>query len=184
MPPRPPEDFTLDRFATPIGAMLIVSDRDGFVRATDWDDHEERMHTILRRQYGAGGVRLVDGAASTVVRDALRAYFDGATDALDAVPVRTAGTPFQRVVWDALRAIPAGATRSYGELAQSIGRPSAVRAVGLANGANPTGVIVPCHRVIGADRTLTGYGGGLDRKGWLLRHEGAAFIDAGRGRDG
>ena len=85
------------------------------------------------------------------------------------------GTDFQRSVWDALRTIPAGETLSYAALAERVGRPTAVRAVGLANGTNPIAVIVPCHRVIGSDSSLTGYGGGLDRKRWLLEHEGAAF---------
>jgi methylated-DNA-[protein]-cysteine S-methyltransferase len=92
--------------------------------------------------------------------------------------VRTGGTAFQRKVWHALTTIPVGETRSYGQLAAQIGAPSAVRAVGLANGANPIGVVIPCHRVIGADGSLTGFGGGLPRKRWLLKHEGAAFKDA------
>ena len=85
---------------------------------------------------------------------------------------RPIGTPFQRAVWRALREIPCGETRSYGEIARRIGRPKAVRAVGLANGANPIGIVVPCHRVIGSNGTLTGYGGGIERKRWLLAHEG------------
>ncbi|MCB1636104.1 MAG: methylated-DNA--[protein]-cysteine S-methyltransferase, partial [Xanthomonadales bacterium] len=100
-------------------------------------------------------------------------------DALDALPVRTAGTAFQREVWSALRQIPRGETRSYAQLATTIGRPSAVRAVAAANGANPISLIVPCHRVIGSDGSLTGYAGGLARKGWLLRHE-AATAASGR----
>ena len=88
------------------------------------------------------------------------------------------GTPFQRAVWAALRRIPAGETLSYGQLAAQIGKPKAVRAVGLANGSNPVGVVVPCHRVIGADGSLTGYGGGLPRKLWLLEHEGARLAPA------
>jgi methylated-DNA-[protein]-cysteine S-methyltransferase len=87
------------------------------------------------------------------------------------LPVQTAGTLFQREVWRALREIPCGSTVSYGKLAQQIGRPAAIRAVGLANGSNPIGVVVPCHRVIGADGSLTGYGGGIERKRWLLAHE-------------
>jgi methylated-DNA-[protein]-cysteine S-methyltransferase len=98
----------------------------------------------------------------------------GHTAVLDSLEVETAGTPFQRTVWHALREIPAGATMSYGALAKRIGRPSAVRAVGLANGANPIGIVVPCHRVVGADGSLTGYGGGLERKRWLLAHEARA----------
>ena len=103
----------------------------------------------------------------------LQRYFAGELAALDEVAVELNGTPFQKNVWQALRRIPAGATISYAELARRIGEPTAVRAVGAANGANPVAVIVPCHRVIGANGTLTGYGGGLDRKQWLLSHEGA-----------
>ncbi len=104
----------------------------------------------------------------------MEAYFAGQRDALSQIAWRTAGTPFQQKVWRALAEIPVGTTISYGELARRVGSPAAVRAVGLANGANPVGVVVPCHRVIGADGSLTGYGGGLDRKRWLLEHEGAA----------
>jgi len=85
--------------------------------------------------------------------------------------VETGGTPFQQEVWRSLRAIPCGTTTSYGKLAAQIGRPAAVRAVGLANGANPVAVVIPCHRVIGSNGSLTGYGGGLERKRWLLDHE-------------
>jgi methylated-DNA-[protein]-cysteine S-methyltransferase len=99
-------------------------------------------------------------------------YFGGETAAIDAVSVELNGTPFQKSVWTALRRIPCGTTISYAELARRIGAPAAVRAVGTANGANPVAVIVPCHRVIGADGSLTGYGGGLERKQWLLDHEG------------
>jgi methylated-DNA-[protein]-cysteine S-methyltransferase len=109
--------------------------------------------------------------SQTYLAVALRNYFAGELDAIDHLPVKTAGTLFQRAVWSALREIPLGSTESYGKLAQRIGRPNAVRAVGLANGSNPIGVVVPCHRVIGADGSLTGYGGGMDRKRWLLRHE-------------
>jgi methylated-DNA-[protein]-cysteine S-methyltransferase len=108
------------------------------------------------------------------VRDALRRYFAGELAAIDDLPVKTAGTAFQREVWRALREIECGTTVSYAKLAERIGRPTAVRAVGLANGANPIGVVVPCHRVIGADGSLTGYGGGMERKRWLLRHEASA----------
>ena len=102
---------------------------------------------------------------------AIARYFAGDLHAIDALPVKTAGTEFQRTVWRALRDIACGTTISYGELARRIGRPEAVRAVGLANGANPVGIVVPCHRVIGANGALTGYGGGMERKRWLLDHD-------------
>lgn len=108
--------------------------------------------------------------------DALRRYFDGELDAIADLPVRfDRGTPFQQEVWAALRTIPVGETISYAELAQRVGRPTGFRAVGSANGQNPVGVVVPCHRVISSDGTLGGYAGGLDRKRWLLAHEGVVM---------
>ena len=113
-----------------------------------------------------------EGEDPSGILDSLRAYFAGDLTALDDVPVRfDRGTPFQREVWNALRTIPVGQTISYAELARRVGRPTAYRAVGAANGQNPIGVVVPCHRVIAADGTLGGYAGGLDRKRWLLAHE-------------
>jgi methylated-DNA-[protein]-cysteine S-methyltransferase len=126
---------------------------------------------MLRLCHGAS-IRLVPGRARPV-RDRLESYFGGDIHAIDAIPVRTGGTPFQNKVWTALRTIPPGSTLTYGRLAQKIRKPTAIRAVGHANGANPVSVVVPCHRLIGADGTLTGYGGGLHRKQWLLAHEGA-----------
>ena len=110
-------------------------------------------------------------AGAGAVSAALEAFFAGRLQAIDAVAVHTGGTAFQRRVWAALRAIPAGTTTTYGRLAAALGQPTASRAVGLANGANPVVIVVPCHRVIGADGTLTGYGGGIERKRWLLDHE-------------
>ena len=166
-----PESLTLDRVATPVGEVLLVTDADGAVRALDFSDYEERMIRLLRRH--APKATVVDGRTPQSVRTAVEAYFGGDVRALDGLSVKTGGTDFQRSVWTALRAIPAGETRSYGQLAAAIGSPRAVRAAGLANGQNPIAVIVPCHRVIGANGTLTGYAGGLERKRWLLQHEGA-----------
>lgn len=171
---KPPEQLTLARHTTPIGVMLLAFDDQGFLRVLDFEDYEARMHKLLRRQYGER-LTLAGGGAPAKVIQALDRYFQGALDALDAIECRTGGTPFQRSVWAALRKIPVGTTTSYGALAARLGKPQAMRAVGLANGANPIGVVVPCHRVIGANGSLTGYGGGLHRKQWLLRHEGASF---------
>jgi methylated-DNA-[protein]-cysteine S-methyltransferase len=176
MPARPPERLFLDRLQTPIGTALLVFDRDGVLCALDWEEREDRMALLLRRQYRAA-VPLEPGKAPRTMIDALRAYFAGKLGALDAIACSTGGTPFQRKVWTALRKIPAGRTLSYGTLAARLGMPQAVRAVGHANGANPISVVVPCHRLIGADGSLTGYGGGLPRKRWLLHHEGASFVD-------
>jgi methylated-DNA-[protein]-cysteine S-methyltransferase len=130
------------------------------------------MRRSLRRHYGENGFRLESAPNPNRLTDAINSYFAGELTAIDTLPVQTAGTPFQREVWRTLRKIPCGTTVSYGKLAEQIGRPTAVRAVGLANGSNPIGVVVPCHRVIGANGTLTGYGGGMERKRWLLQHEG------------
>ena len=165
-----PEALILDRVATPVGEVLLVTDGEGAVRALDFADYEARMTRLLGRH--APGAAVVEGRAPETVRRAVEAWFGGDLTALDGLTVRTGGTEFQRTVWKALRAIPAGETRTYGQLAAAIGSPKAVRAAGLANGQNPVAVIVPCHRVIGANGTLTGYAGGLERKRWLLTHEG------------
>lgn len=164
-----PDALILDRIATPVGEILLVVDGDGAVRALDFHDYEPRMLRLLARHYGE--TLLKPGRAPQGVRAAVGAYFAGDAAALDGVAIATGGTDFQRQVWAALRAIPAGETRTYGQLATAIGRPKAVRAAGLANGQNPIAIIVPCHRVVGANGTLTGYAGGLERKRWLLDHE-------------
>ena len=166
----------LDHFPSPIGGITLVTDDQGRLRALDFDDYDERMRTLLGRQYGTFDLR--EGVAPATVRGPLAAYFAGDHAAAAAIPVETAGTPFQRLVWAALRAIPPGSTCSYGALAASLGKPGASRAVGLANGANPVSIVVPCHRVIGADASLTGFGGGLHRKQWLLEHEGVRLKQA------
>jgi methylated-DNA-[protein]-cysteine S-methyltransferase len=162
------------RVATPIGELAVVTDEDGRLRATEWTEEEAALLRSLRLHYGQEGFRLQNGQGEAGSARAIEAYFAGDLAAIDAIDVETGGTPFQRSVWKALREIPCGETRTYSELARRIGRPAAVRAVGMANGSNPVPVVVPCHRVVGADGTLTGYGGGLDRKRWLLAHEAAA----------
>ena len=163
--------LTLTHYAAPFADLLVVTDAEGVLRALDFSDYAERMQRLLARHYGAFG--LVEGEAPAAITRALDAYFAGDLAALDGVPVATGGSDFQKTVWSALRAIPAGTTSGYGALAARIGRPGAARAVGLANGLNPIGIVVPCHRVIGASGALTGYAGGVERKRWLLAHEGA-----------
>ena len=163
--------LVLDRLATPIGGMLIVADREGNLRATFWTEHDEDVRRFLARRHPEMQIELEPAVDPHGLTHAVDAYFTGDLHAIDELPVETAGTAFQRDVWRALRAIPCGTTISYGELARRIGRPDAVRAVGSANGSNPIGVVVPCHRVIGANGSLTGYGGGIERKRWLLDHE-------------
>jgi O-6-methylguanine DNA methyltransferase len=168
-----PMHLTLTRHAAPVGELLLVTDAEARLRALDFADYEERMRRLLARHYGR--FELVDGPAPAALVAALDAYFAGDLTALDAVPVATGGTQFQRQVWAALRQIPVGETMGYGALAARLGKPGAARAVGLANGLNPIGIVVPCHRVIGASGTLTGYAGGVERKAWLLAHEGVAL---------
>jgi methylated-DNA-[protein]-cysteine S-methyltransferase len=164
----------LDRRPSPIGEMLIAWDADGRLRVLDFADFEPRMRELLRIHYGE--VTLERAAAPDTIIRPIDRYFSGDLPALDEILVATGGTEFQKQVWAALRALAPGETTSYGDLAKRIGRGSAVRAVGGANGANPIAIVVPCHRVIGSSGKLTGYGGGLRRKAWLLAHE------SGRGK--
>lgn len=164
-------ELSVDRLDTPIGELLIVADQAGNLRAVDWAEYEPRMRRLLRLHYGEKGFTLEAARNPHGRTDELSAYFAGELKAIESLPVQTAGTLFQRSVWQRLREIPCGATVSYAQLAEQISRPTAVRAVGLANGSNPIGIVVPCHRVIGSNGSLTGYGGGLQRKLWLLGHE-------------
>ena len=168
-----PLEFFNDSLATPIGQLIYVCDSDGALRMIDWSDHNPRGQRLLDIHYGKGGYTLTRQHDPFGLTARLASYFNGDIHTIDDLPTATAGTTFQREVWRALREIPAAETISYGKLAERIGRPRAVRAVGLANGSNPVGVVVPCHRVIGANGSLTGYGGGLHRKEWLLAHERA-----------
>ena len=159
--------------ATPAGDVVLV-ERGSALVALVFQDHWKGMSDELARRFGPFTFEenlQTEGAAS-----ALRRYFGGDLAALDGVEVDTGGTPFQQSVWRALRRIPAGTTWSYARLAREIGRPAATRAVAAANGANPVSIVIPCHRVIGSDGSLTGYGGGLPRKRWLLVHEGSLLL--------
>ena len=175
---KPPETFGLDRLETPIGIALLVTDADGSLCALDWEDYEPRLRQLLRLQHGA--TVLQNARAPNDIRAALTGYFAGDLVSLNGIKWRVSGTPFQRKVWTALRTIPVGTTTSYGALAAQLEMPNAVRALGHANGSNPISVVVPCHRVIGANGSLTGYGGGLERKRWLLEHEGVALKPVSR----
>lgn len=158
----------LDQFPSPVG-VLTVAEREGRVCLLHFGAKKTEARRDLSRWYP--GEPLAEAECSGV-REALRRYFAGTLSVLDGIDVELNGTPFQQQVWNGLRAIPAGTTLSYGALARRLGHQTAVRAVGAANGANPVALIVPCHRVIGTNGSLTGYGGGLDRKRWLLAHEG------------
>jgi methylated-DNA-[protein]-cysteine S-methyltransferase len=165
--------FLTDFIDSPLGEMMIVTDEQGALRALEWTDLEDRMTRLLDRHYRGLDVKIRQDKAPKCIRTALDAYFGGKLNALDDLVTVAGGTEFQRSVWRALRTIPVGETRSYRDIAIAVGNPKGVRAIGLANGANAIGIVVPCHRVIGANGTLTGYGGGLNRKEWLLKHEGA-----------
>ncbi|MGQ0624232.1 MAG: methylated-DNA--[protein]-cysteine S-methyltransferase [Sporichthyaceae bacterium] len=149
---------------SPIGALTLVAEGDSLVAV--WMDTQRHLPDPER--FGTA-----EDGDSVVLKEAgrqLAQYFAGERTSFE-LPLRADGTAFQRQVWAALREIPYGETISYGELARRIGKPAASRAVGLANGRNPLGIVVPCHRVIGASGKLVGYGGGLDRKAALLALE-------------
>jgi methylated-DNA-[protein]-cysteine S-methyltransferase len=163
------------RLRSPIGEL------EGFVRqgalcALDFGGGDYSGRAVLERRFGA--LELRPAVRSLEARQRLEAYLAGELEALDGIEVDTGGTGFQRKIWAALRRIPPGHTVSYAELARAIGAPSAVRAAGTANGSNPVPVVIPCHRVVRSDGTLGGYGGGLDRKRWLLDHERARLARA------
>ncbi len=158
-----------DVVASPIGTVTLVSDGEA-LRALLFEDHQDWLVRHLREHYADHDVVAARDPAGASTK--LAAYFAGELTVIDDIPVRLAGTDFQQTVWAALREIPCGTTTTYGALAQRLGKsPGASRAVGLANGSNPVSIVVPCHRVIGSDNKLTGYGGGLPRKQWLLQHE-------------
>lgn len=163
-------ELHVDEVGSPLGTLVLVS-RQGALCALDFDDCRERMDSLLRARYGEVELRPrpdPNGFSSRV-----GAYLDGDLGALDPIAVETGGTSFQRRVWSALREIRPGRTVTYGQLAEGLGRPSAARAVGMTNARNPIALVLPCHRVVGADGSLTGYAGGIHRKRWLLEHEGA-----------
>ena len=166
----------LDRIGTPIGAITIAADQEGNLRVSLFAEDEEIVRRYLRLQCGSQSFGLEHVANPHGLSVAITSYFAGKLDVIDRVPVDTGGTSFQQKVWRALRDIPCGSTTSYGRLAKQIGHPAAVRAVGTANGANPVAVVLPCHRVIGANGSLTGYGGGIERKRWLLNHEQSPLL--------
>jgi methylated-DNA-[protein]-cysteine S-methyltransferase len=153
---------------SPIGFVRIAATESGALSALVFDEQWPEMRERLTRRFGA--IDFVEARGSAVA-DCVCAYFEGDMHALDAIDVDAGGTVFQRRVWRELGRIPAGETRSYAQVARAIGAPAAVRAVGAANGQNPVSLVVPCHRVIGANGTLTGYAGGIARKRWLLAHE-------------
>ena len=164
-------NLLIDRLASPIGLILVVADEEGRLCAVDYGDYETRMRTLLNRRFGKG-YELSETLNPFGFSQKIQAYLAGDFHSLDNIKVNPGGTAFQQEVWTALRTIPVGTTLSYGGLAARLGRPTAYRAVGMTNGLNPIAIVLPCHRVVGANAALTGYAGGLARKRWLLEHEG------------
>lgn len=164
--------FTLDHVESPMGTIALVTRDDGALCALDFTDRGDLMRSRLQARFGH--VELEEKADAGGHSTRLRTYLGGDLGALDDALVDACGSEFQQRVWAELRRVPAGATRSYAEIADAIGKPSAARAVGGANGRNPVALVIPCHRVIPANRSLGGYAGGAERKRWLLAHEGAA----------
>ena len=163
-------ELLVDYIPSPIGTIVIVVEGDKLC-SLDFEDCTERMMRLLRRRYAE--VRLKHTTDPHGFSKRIRTYFEGDYESLTAIPVNTGGTPFQQQVWTALCGIPVGETLSYSRLAAGIGKPTAARAVGMMNSLNPVALVLPCHRVVGSDASLTGYAGGLERKRWLLRHENA-----------
>jgi methylated-DNA-[protein]-cysteine S-methyltransferase len=159
----------IDRIDFALGKILLVTDGEKLC-SVDFSGYETRLMTLLEKRYAT--IELVEQANPQGFSDRLRAYLNGEYEAIADIPVNTGGTAFQQTVWQMLRSIPPGQVMTYGELATRIGKPSASRAVGFANSLNPVSIVLPCHRVIGANASLTGYAGGLDTKRWLLHHEG------------
>lgn len=166
----PAVELRTDTIDSEIGPIVIVTDSRALC-ALDFGDCEERMKELLSRRFESFVLRHEDDPLG--MSGKAGAYLAGDLHALDEITVNPGGTEFQRSVWAALREIPAGTTRTYAQLAAAIGRPTASRAVGFANSLNPVAIVIPCHRVVGSNAALTGYAGGLERKRWLLRHEGA-----------
>lgn len=170
-------ELLIDKINVKMGQILFVSDGEK-LHALDFAECESRMMRLLQKRYGvvhfreASHPQRLDASPHKGLRQRLQAYFAGELNSINDIPVNPGGTPFQQQVWLTLRSIPLGTIVTYGELAKRIGKPSACRAVGMTNSLNPISIVLPCHRVIGTNNKLTGYAGGLERKRWLLQHEG------------
>jgi methylated-DNA-[protein]-cysteine S-methyltransferase len=162
-----------DTIPTPMGPMTMLA-CDSVMLFLEFSDADDRVEREMKARFG--NAELVPTKNPFGFSERITNYFAGDLATIDTIPVDGGGTHFQRRVWAELRNIPCGVTISYGELATRLGDKNAMRAVGLANGRNPIAVVVPCHRVIGANGSMTGYGGGIARKEWLLRHEGALLL--------
>ena len=165
--------FLIDCISTPIGEMTLVA-RDGVLLFLEFEDVTDRVTRQVKLRFGQAELQPASNPFG--LSDIMRDYFAGHISVIDTLLTDGGGSAFEQQVWTELRKIPAGTTQSYGEIARKLGDINLSRAVGTANGRNPIAIVVPCHRVIGADGSMTGYGGGLARKEWLLRHEGALLL--------
>ena len=165
--------FLTDRIETPLGPMVLVA-RDGVILVLEFEDKGDRVERAFKAR--VGDVELQPASNPFGPSDRIRAYFAGELSAIENLLTHGGGTVFEEKVWAELKRIPCGTTVSYGSIARKLGDIQHSRAVGTANGKNPIAIVVPCHRVIGADGSMTGYGGGITRKEWLLRHEGALLV--------
>ena len=165
--------FLTERIETPIGPMILVA-RDGVILLLEFEDASDRVARQMKARFG--DIDLQAASNPFGLSERIRAYFAGELSAIENLLTDGGGTAFEERVWAELKRIPCGTTVSYGSIARKLGDVQQSRAVGTANGKNPIAIVVPCHRVIGADGSMTGYGGGLKRKEWLLRHEGALLV--------
>ena len=163
------KDLYLEKINSPIGKILIITEQETLC-GLEFEGYETRTYRFLDKRFGNHKLNPVRNI--TGISQSIQAYLEGDYHSLDHISVSTGGTAFQQQVWTALRSIPVGTVITYGELAQRLGKPAAARAVGITNSLNPISIVLPCHRVIGANGALTGYAGGLERKRWLLHHEG------------
>jgi methylated-DNA-[protein]-cysteine S-methyltransferase len=165
--------FLTHRIPTPIGDMILVA-RDGILHLLEFEDASGRVERELKSRFKNYEMQYTENpfGLSHIMHD----YFSGNIHAIDTILTDGGGTTFEKKVWAELRKIPTGSTVSYGSIARKLGDIKMSRAVGTANGRNPIAIVIPCHRVIGADGSMTGYGGGIARKEWLLRHEGALLV--------
>ena len=171
-------ELCFDEISSAIGTILLVADGQRLC-ALDYVGYEQRMTDLLTPRYGS--VRLKKSRDPCGFSSCIRAYLHGEYRALDEIPVSIGGTAFQQRVWAALRTIPRGTVMTYSEMATRLGLPRAFRAVGAANALNPIAIVIPCHRLVGANGSLTGYAGGLERKRWLLEHEGVEVAGLRKG---
>jgi len=163
------KELQSDKYSSPIGEILILANG-GKLCYLDFADNDSRLQKLLKTRFGEYSIIPEHNVLNMQSR--LDQYFAGKWEAFDGLELRTDGTEFQRTVWCGLKQIPVGKAISYHQLAKSIKIPKAIRAAASANAKNPISIIIPCHRVIGSDGSLRGYAGGVDRKSWLLRHEG------------